>query len=374
MSILKKISLICLLLIANHCIFSPPELFSAEEGSLYGSLWGNTAEKADFETPSKILYQSEIQETPNYPLDSFSYTTNYPSYSDEPVFTQEELQFAKWDPDLRKQIPGHGPDLPIDSSAPWRWKWMPEGELYRSYFASNREVRLGIHFVHEEKMGKNYWDPILGGKIPLVRFGNQSRLYPEGFQLDLEGAALARLTLDEARDIHGTDYRFGIPLAYRKGHFEWKLGYYHISSHMGDEWIVEHYKETGEVFRRNYVRDCIMFGIAYRPDANWRFYFGGDYGFYTKDGAEPWQIEAGAEYSPILLPGVHGSPFAAVHFNWNQENDWNTYVAFEAGWQWKTLYQHTLRTGLYMMSGHADQYQFYNRQEKQIGYGIWFDF
>lgn len=289
-------------------------------------------------------------------------------------FSDEELRFSHWDCSMRSLIPGKGPDLPIDSSERWQWQWLPEGVLYRAYFASNRESRLAIHFVHEDKLSKDYWDPTLGGRFPVIRYGNFSRLYPEGLQFDLEAAVIGRLTLDRIRDLYSSDYRFGAPLTFRKGPMEYKLGYYHISSHMGDEQVVNVYKETGQVYRINYSRDCLMFGIAWRPDANWRFYWGGDYAFRIDGGARPWQLEMGAEYSPILLPGFRGSPFAAVHLKWNEETDWDTYTAFEFGWQWKTIYQHTMRTGLYLMQGYADQYQFYNRREKQIGYGFWLDF
>ncbi|MDO4584372.1 MAG: DUF1207 domain-containing protein [Planctomycetia bacterium] len=289
-------------------------------------------------------------------------------------YSSQESQFACWDTSLKGFLPGLGRALPVDSSETWTWQWLPRGVLYRAYFASNKESRLGIHFVHESEEKKEYWDPILGGRIPLVRFGNTSALYPEGFQLDIEGAALARLTLDHERELWGTDYRFGAPLTFRKGAWEAKFGYYHISSHLGDEKLVRDYQNTGIVYRRNYVRDALMLGIAFRPDANWRFYFGFDYAFYTDDGAEPWQFELGAEYSPILLPSLQGSPFLAVHLRWSEENNYHIYTAFEVGWQWKTLYQQTCRTGLYLMSGPADQYQYYNSHENQIGYGFWYDF
>ncbi|MDO4574415.1 MAG: DUF1207 domain-containing protein [Planctomycetia bacterium] len=303
-----------------------------------------------------------------------SYAETPPGGSDLSIFTPEEQRFAQWDCRFMSQIPGMGPELPTDESTPWSWQWMPSGVLYKAYLASNREARLGIHLVHEDARPHNFWDPILGGKIPLLRFGNQSKVYPEGFQLDVEGAALARLTLDHEREMYSADYRFALPLTYRKNHWEWKIGYYHISSHMGDEQMLRFYHNTGILWRRNYVRDCILFGVGYRPDANWRFYFGGDYAFYTQDGAMPWQLELGAEYAPIILPGYHGAPFAAVHLKWSEENDWTTYVAFEVGWQWRTVYQHIFRTGLYLMHGPADQYQFYDLVEKQIGWGMWFDF
>ncbi len=290
-----------------------------------------------------------------------------------PLYTPQEEQYHYWDPSFRACIPGLGRSLPF-SDEPWTWQLLPGGTLYRAHFASNREGRLGIHFVNEDTTHNAYWDPTLGGRINILRYGTTSRLYPEGFQFDMECGAIARLVLKGDRDLHGTDYRFGVPLTFRKRNWEFKLGYYHISSHMGDEWIVKHYEETGEVYRINYVRDCIMWGIAYRPDANWRFYIGGDYVFYRDCGAKPWQFEAGAEYSPMMLPNFQGSPFMAIHFRWSQDTDFDMYTALEVGWQWKTVYQQTMRTGLYAMSGNADQYQFYDRWEKQIGFGFWYDF
>ncbi len=289
------------------------------------------------------------------------------------LYTPEEERYHYWDSSFRACIPGLGRALPTSKEA-WTWQVLPGGTLFRAYFASNREGRMGIHFVNEDTIGLAYWDPTLGGRINLVRYGTTSRLYPEGFQIDVECGAMARLTLKGDRDLHGTDYRFGVPITFRKNEWECKIGYYHISSHMGDEWIVKNYAVTGEVYRINYVRDCIMWGIGYRPDANWRFYVGGDYVFNCDDGAKPWQFEAGAEYSPMMLPNHQGSPFLALHFRWSEDTDFETYSALEAGWQWKTIYQQTMRTGLYAMAGYADQYQFYNRWEKQIGLGFWYDF
>jgi len=304
---------------------------------------------------------------------SSSYSSLGEDSTQAPAYTPLEERYHYWDPSFRACIPGLGRELPF-SNEQWKWQLLPGGTLYRAHFASNREGRLAIHFINEDATKDAYWDPTLGGRINVIRYGTTNRLYPEGVQFDLECGAMARLTLKGDRDLHGTDYRFGAPLTFRKRNWEFKFGYYHISSHMGDEWIVKHYEQTGEVYRINYVRDCLMWGVAYRPDANWRFYVGGDYVFWCDGGAKPWQFEAGAEYSPMMLPNFQGSPFMALHFRWSQDTDFETYSALEAGWQWKTVYQQTMRTGLYAMAGYADQYQFYNRWERQIGFGFWFDF
>lgn len=291
-----------------------------------------------------------------------------PEYSMCVTQTVEE-RFAHWDPSLKACIPGFGRELPT-SDAPWKWQMMPQGILFRSYMASDKEAKMAVPFFHESKGNANYWDPALGGKMGLIRYGNFEKLYPEGIQVDIECAALARLTAGDEWEVFGTDYRFAATLTGRYGHWEGKTGYYHISSHRGDELMVR----QGNLDRRNYVRDCLMFAVAFRPDANWRFYFELNVAVWTDSGAEPLQVEMGFEYSPIMMPNFKGSPFAAFHCRLSEDNNFGETLSLHLGWQWKSLYQQTFRTGLYFMSGYSDQYQFYNVRERQVGWGAWFDF
>lgn len=280
-----------------------------------------------------------------------------------------ESRFACWDSSLKACIPGFGRELPT-SDAPWVWQMMPQGILFRSYMASDREAKMGVPFFHESKGNENYWDPALGGKVGILRYGNFEALYPEGIQVDLDCAALARLTAGNEWEVWGTDYRFGAAISARYGKWEGRFGYFHISSHRGDELMVR----QGTLERRNYVRDTLQLAVGYRPDANWRFYFEVNLAVWTDDGAEPWQFEMGFEYSPIMMPNFKGSPFMAFHCRLSEDNDFGETITLHAGWQWKSLYQQTFRTGLYFMSGYSDQYQFYNVRERQIGWGAWLDF
>ena len=130
---------------------------------------------------------------------------------------------------------------------------MPEGLLYNAYLAGNRESRFGTEFVSDENHG-SLWDIALGGHLGLIRYGTPGATNPEGWQLDIEGAAFPRLTLDENRDMVANDFRFGVLLTMRQGPWEWKFGGYHLSSHFGDQFLYEnpdvdhiHYSRTGFV-------------------------------------------------------------------------------------------------------------------------------
>ena len=45
------------------------------------------------------------------------------------------------------------------------------------------------------------WDATLGGRVGLLRYGTDNDFWPQGWQLDVEGAAFPRLDLDHARDL-----------------------------------------------------------------------------------------------------------------------------------------------------------------------------
>ncbi|MEA1952523.1 MAG: hypothetical protein U9N87_14175, partial [Planctomycetota bacterium] len=90
---------------------------------------------------------------------------------------------------------------------PWTWQVLPQGLLYHSFLANNREPRFGFWWVHEKDLGW-LWDVALGGRMGLLRYGTTDALRPEGWELDIEGAAFPRLWLDDQRDMISSDFRF----------------------------------------------------------------------------------------------------------------------------------------------------------------------
>ncbi len=110
-----------------------------------------------------------------------------------------------------------------------------------------------------DQEGDPVWDVALGGRVGgIIRYGTSNAVWPEGWQFDIEGAGFPRLTLDENRDLISADFRFGTPLTYRRGVWEAKFGYYHLSSHLGDEFMLSH----PGIERLNYVRDSLLLGWA----------------------------------------------------------------------------------------------------------------
>ena len=170
-----------------------------------------------------------------------------------------------------------------------------------------------------ERDGRSLWDATLGGRVGVWRYGNRDPFHPQGWEIDFEGAAMPRLTLDSIRDLQTVDFRAGVPITYGIDKWQFKTGYYHLSSHLGDEYIISH---PGSINSRlNYVRDSLVLGASYFPSPSLRLYSEAGYAFNADGGAEPWEFQLGTEYSKPGPTGVRGTPFVAINGHLLEEHD-----------------------------------------------------
>ncbi|NIP85680.1 MAG: DUF1207 domain-containing protein [Planctomycetales bacterium] len=291
----------------------------------------------------------------------------------QPAGNVEPFDLDAW---LAGQPPGGGRADPCGaacgccrwaSRGPWLWQMAPTGILYKSYLAGVREPRLSTVLVRD--LGeRGLWDSTLGGRIGLLRFGSPGGAGADGFQIDAEAAALVRL--DSDRELEATDYRAGVPLTYKLGRYSSKLAYYHLSSHLGDEFVIR----TGAE-RLNYVRDVLVWGHSWQATDWLRLYLEAGYAFHTEDGSQPWEFQFGAEWSQIQPTGNCGAPFLAFNGHLREEVDFGGNFVAQAGWQWRREYLGPLlRIGVHYYNGKSGQFQFFDRFEQQLGVGAWYDF
>ncbi len=265
----------------------------------------------------------------------------------------------------------------------YEWQLLPLGTIYRPYLADLKASRMMLLPLYE-KDDNMLLDGTLGGRFGLARYGSKNPIFPEGFQIDVEGSAQLRLDPGEDFDLRSTDYRAGLPLSWGYNRWRTKLAYYHLSAHVGDEFLIKN-----PTFQRiNYVRDEIVLGQSYFLNEDWRIYGEAGYAFYTDGGAEPWEINVGVEYSPIqpvrigsrtlgrqLPNNVVSGPFLAAHGNLREELNWSGNVTLQSGWQWRNMADgRLLRIGGHIFSGLSNHYEFFNAYELQMGFGFWYDF
>lgn len=269
--------------------------------------------------------------------------------------------------DLRQPIE-LGQPVPLKPEQ-WTWLLLPQGLIYRSYLAGVKEPRCGIVFNHDSSYGW-IWDIGLGARLGMIRYGSEDPLHPEGIQLDFEGAALLRIDPEEERDVVGCDYRYGFPLTWGSGPIRTKFGYYHLSSHLGDELML---KNPG-IYRDNYVRDSLVFGKSLYLTPSLRLYGEAAWAFHVDGRAKPWEFQCGMDFSPLRVGQWGGAPFLALNGHWRQEFDYHGSFTVQTGWQWRNAHGGTFRIGMQYYRGKSEQWSLADRSEDKIGLGVWYDF
>ncbi|MEX0794943.1 MAG: DUF1207 domain-containing protein [Pirellulaceae bacterium] len=252
------------------------------------------------------------------------------------------------------------------------WTFLPAESIYKPYMAGVKESRASVHLM--KNTGDNWLlDGNLGGRFGVLRFGDDSGIMAEGFQWDVESAAHVRLDIQEEVDVRSVDFRAGtqVSWSYRENpRHRTRFGYYHISSHLGDEFLI---KNSG-YDRLNYARDVLILGHSYYFTPRFRVYGEMGWAFYNKE-SKPWEFQFGFEYAPYAATGPMGEPFFAVHGHLREDVRYSGNFVFQAGWAWVgEVPGRTLRTGLHYYNGKSSQYSFVNQFEQQIGYGLWYDF
>ncbi len=250
------------------------------------------------------------------------------------------------------------------------WHLLPDGLLWHSYLAGPHEPRIGTVILYDAD-DNIYWDATVGGRVGLLRFGTAGPRDARGWQWDLEGAVITRLNVRESEDVDSMDYRFGTEITAAEDAWRFKFGYFHVSSHVGDEFIGRNpsYK------RVNYVTESLVWGLGYLPTDQTRLYGEFAWAFSVSGGAAPIQFQTGAEYVATSKSERSGAPFAAINLNFREAVGYDVSTTLQLGWSFEGLQSgRRWRFGLQGGSGPTSQYQFFQNREDYLGIGTWFDY
>jgi len=303
-----------------------------------------------------------------------------PTQSQGPVMLDLDYEAGPFVPDETTAAHAAFPDEFTDLWAPrpWSWHLLPNNLIYTSYLAGPKEPRFGTSWysdsapdpIHPGTSNGWLWDTTLGGRASILRYGSDPVLHPQGFEVQIEGAAFVRLDPQDERDLRSADFRFGVPLVYGIGRWQTKLAYYHNSAHLGDEPMTKY-----PVTRANFVRDAIVWGNSYYLLDWMRVYGEVGWAFFTDGGTEPWEFQFGTELIQARPTGIHGAPFLAINGMSRQELDWGGNVCVQTGWAWRGRRSEKLfRLGLEYLYGSDPQYQFVFANQNRVGLGMWYDY
>jgi hypothetical protein len=252
----------------------------------------------------------------------------------------------------------------------FHWEFLPRESLYPFYLADPKASRMG-GMILGARDDSTLLDATLGGRFGVFRYVNDTPgPFRRGLQIDFEGATQVRLDLDNEHDVRANDFRAGIPVSFSFGRLQMRTGYYHLSSHVGDEFLI---KNPG-FNRLNYSRDVLFLGAAYWLDEATRIYAETGWAFYS-DVSQPWEFLFGIEEAPRFATGLKGVPFYAVNVRLREEVDFGGGLTAQIGLAWRSSYDSgLLRAGFHYFNGKSNQFSFFDDHEEQYGVGIWYDF
>lgn len=262
---------------------------------------------------------------------------------------------------------------PSDANASaYEFQILPAGLLYRSYLAGEKEPRMMWSVLYDIKRQRTIWETSLGGRVGLLRYGTLDAVKPQGYQLDFEGAVFARLVPAEPSTmLEGADFRFGLLNTWREDRLAFKWGYYHVSAHLGDEFLLV----NPDYDRINYVRDAAIVGLTADVNDDAQVYGEVANAIGSDGGAKPWEFQVGAQYVPTKKFAKRGAPYFGANTYHRQDFNFRGGLNLVAGWNW--LGEKTgerFRIGMQYYRGPSLQYSFFDRSERLIGGGVWLDY
>jgi hypothetical protein len=235
-------------------------------------------------------------------------------------------------------------------------------------------------------------DPIAGNKAVAVSLGDDFPIFRwrdvfwwhGDLQLACEGGIWAIFNFTEVPPhSHGdrcslvnTDYFVGFPLTYGVDEWSFRLRPYHISSHLGDEFLCIHTKEVSR--RKNPSFEALDFFASYQVSSGFRVYAGpgvvfhSDKSFHLKPLYFEWGAEVRLMGQKFYYHRLWGTPFFAMHLeNW-QQHHWNLDATFRLGYEFSKLQGVGRKVRLYVSyhQGYSYEGQFFNRRTKYGEVGL----
>ena len=209
-----------------------------------------------------------------------------------------------------------------------------------------------------------------------VGFGDTIAFYRDSFsdgqryELGVQASVFALFDLGApSNDLVNADYFVGPYAAYRNGNFSVLGRVYHISSHLGDEFLLR-----TRVDRVNLSFETVDAVASYEFPAGFRAYGGASYIFHREpDDLRPFGVQYGIEYrSPHTFAGGLIRPVAAADFQHREESDYSLDLSLRAGLQFEdpTRFSQRAQVLLEYYQGQSPNGQFYDNRIEYFGVGL----
>jgi hypothetical protein len=250
--------------------------------------------------------------------------------------------------------------------------WFPESAvLYPTQLANPLRVCFsGGLRLHDSVAGQVSTPVTFGDELPLYRWDNFEFTKMKGkLQLDVEGAIFAIFNQTRpSSPLINADYYVGVPLSFASGRWAHRARIYHISSHLGDEYM----KRRHHAKRLNKSFEALDLCTSYFITDQIRVYGGvgvighSDSEMHLKPLYAMYGLEVHA--GRVEWKDTYGTPYIAMHFQNYQDCGYQMDSNFAIGYEWGKLngLGKKLRVALEYHNGHCGEGQFSRKHSDYI--------
>ncbi|MBI2743508.1 MAG: DUF1207 domain-containing protein [Chlamydiales bacterium] len=263
--------------------------------------------------------------------------------------------------------------------------WFPQSTvLYPPMIADPREPMYYVAYRGADKVvGKVAAAVAMGDDFPLFRWRDVFRWHGD-LQIGIQAGIWAVFNYQdvphksnhETSELINTDYLVGIPLSYAADRWAFRARIYHISSHLGDEFLVNHPSFLHK--RKNPSFEAIDFFTSYQFSKDFRGYFGPGVIVHSDDSfpMKTFYVEYGMELrlfgKKLDYHRLYGTPFLAIHLeNWQVRN-WSLDTTIKAGYELSKLQGVGRKMRIYAdyHQGFSYEGQFFKKRVKYYEIGL----
>ena len=225
--------------------------------------------------------------------------------------------------------------------------WFPQmTELFLPPIADPRQVSYTLGWRAGDKVcGHQCINVALGDDFPIFRWLDV--FWRGDIQIGIEAGIWSVFNMNPhpnyqiggGTELVNTDFFAGIPITFATGRWSFRLRGYHISGHLGDEYMVDH----PGVVRVNPSIEAVDFYTSYQATDALRVYVGPG-AYVHSDPTYRWQpmyINYGAEArfcgQKFYYHKLYGTFFLAMHWRNLQQLNWYFDGTYRAGYEFSKL-------------------------------------
>jgi hypothetical protein len=266
-----------------------------------------------------------------------------------------------------------------------RGVWFPQTYvLFQPLVADPRDPTNSMAYRFGDRViGRTVAAVSIGDDFPIYRWKDVFKWHGD-LQIGIEGAVwavfnycnLPKTDSGDFSELVNADYMFCIPVTFAFDKWSFRGRLYHISSHLGDEFICNNPEYVQ--LRVNPSYEAIDFFTSYQFSQSLRVYGGpgvivhSDKTFKMKPLYIQYGIEVRLLGQKMLNQGLYGTPFLACHIDNYQQRDWNLDATFMLGYEFSKLQGVGRRARVFLEyhQGYSWEGQFFNKKTRYGEFGF----